>query len=122
MISSYVSKGGVGSSAKVSLTAYVLMALLESDPNHVSEQVIKKAVRCLVKPRNDTNLYSTILTAYTLQLVKQQDNFEICLKASGKIRKDFLRKVAERAVQSADGEFYWKNDGLHHNTEVRHTF
>ncbi|KAK3727994.1 hypothetical protein QZH41_015942, partial [Actinostola sp. cb2023] len=86
-------KGGV--STPVTLTAYVLISLLESKVNPKSD-VIVKALKCVTSQKdNVTDPYSNAIIAYALTLARHPD------------RGEFLTRLGSQAIVK-DGQMHWE--------------
>ncbi|KAK3727995.1 hypothetical protein QZH41_015943 [Actinostola sp. cb2023] len=86
-------KGGV--STPVTLTAYVLISLLESKINPKSD-VIVKALKCVTSQKDSvTDPYSNAIIAYALTLARHPD------------RGEFLKRLGSQAIVK-DGQMHWE--------------
>ncbi|XP_053306442.1 alpha-2-macroglobulin-like [Spea bombifrons] len=87
-------KGGVDD--EFSLSAYVTIALLESDVS-TEDPLVRDALSCLRKAATDvTSVYTQALLAYTFTLAGETD-----------LRQSLLEKLEEKAVRS-DGQLHWE--------------
>ncbi|XP_077579366.1 alpha-2-macroglobulin-like protein 1 [Stigmatopora nigra] len=92
-------KGGV--SDDVSLTAYIVAALLELDSD-TSDPAIQKCLGCLKDAYGQlNNLYTTALMSYTFTLAQDQD-----------MRSKLIKTLHQQSVTNG-GTRHWTRGGLH---------
>ncbi|XP_077467102.1 alpha-2-macroglobulin-like protein 1 [Stigmatopora argus] len=92
-------KGGV--SDDVSLTAYIVAALLELDSD-TSDPAIQKCLGCLKNAYGQLkNLYTTALMSYTFTLARDQD-----------MRSKLIKTLHQQSITNG-GTRHWTRGGLH---------
>jgi len=117
--SSYL-KGGASDD---SLTPFVVAALLEAKTSklgiEVEDRKMREAVECMLRSVNTTDLYSSIVTAYSANLLSNklqkkselpfESNLELSETMQGKL-EEVMEAVLSRANTSEVGAQFWDNE------------
>ena len=93
-------------SAATSLSAYVLISLLETN-KPLKKGVIENGLFCLTKSEENSDMYSKILTAYAMQIIKERIDTVMTRHSA----EQYLNKIIEKATTGNDSEVFWQKEG-----------
>jgi hypothetical protein len=83
-----------------------MISLLETN-KPLKKGVIENGLFCLTKSEENADLYSTILTAYAMQIINERIS-TVMIRNSA---EQFLNKIIEKATNGNDSEVFWQKEG-----------